>query len=193
MAEISLSMTPRSKRSQPGKSETDDLSSRRELVIEQAFQQYWELICSVVDRLVGSREEAEDIALEAFLRLHLNPPDRNENIAGWLYRVATRLGLNALRSRHRRRWYETQVTNLVIQEAQIDTPEALLEARQEGERVRAALARLNTRQAQLLVLRTNGLSYAEIAIALEIPPASVGTYLARAEKEFEKQYKKKSK
>jgi RNA polymerase sigma-70 factor (ECF subfamily) len=56
--------------------------------------------------------------------------------------------------------------------------------------VRAALAQLKTIQAQLLVLRYSGLSYKELAEALQLKPSSIGTLLARAETEFEKCYRK---
>jgi RNA polymerase sigma-70 factor (ECF subfamily) len=47
---------------------------------------------------------------------------------------------------------------------------------------------MKPRSAQLLILRHSGLSYAEIASAIEVSPNSVGTLLARAEREFEEQY-----
>jgi RNA polymerase sigma-70 factor, ECF subfamily len=50
--------------------------------------------------------------------------------------------------------------------------------------VRAAIAELPERQGRLLLLRYAGLSYVEIASALEVAPGSVGTLLARAERAF---------
>ena len=52
---------------------------------------------------------------------------------------------------------------------------------EERRRVRAALAQLPRRQAVALVLRHSGLSYAEIAAALDMSPGSVGTTVRRAE------------
>ena len=51
--------------------------------------------------------------------------------------------------------------------------------------VRKALSILPPRSAQLLLLRYSGFSYAEIAAIMEVAPTSIGTLLARAEKEFE--------
>jgi len=51
------------------------------------------------------------------------------------------------------------------------------------------LSALKPRDAQLLLLRTGGLSYREIAQALGMPASSVGTTLARAEREFERKYR----
>lgn len=50
------------------------------------------------------------------------------------------------------------------------------------------LAALAPRQTELLILRASGLSYDELAAALELNPASVGTLLARAQRAFRKEY-----
>jgi RNA polymerase sigma-70 factor (ECF subfamily) len=54
--------------------------------------------------------------------------------------------------------------------------------------VRTSLASIKPRSAKLLILRHSGFSYAEIADALQISPGSVGTLLARAEREFKKKF-----
>jgi RNA polymerase sigma-70 factor (ECF subfamily) len=71
------------------------------------------------------------------------------------------------------------------------TPDPGVEAERAEQRrmVRAVLEKLKPRSAQVLVLRHSGLSYAEIAAALNLPVSSVGTLLARAEAEFEKNYR----
>ena len=62
--------------------------------------------------------------------------------------------------------------------------------RQEREaRVRAVLATLKPRDTQLLLLRTGGMAYRETARTLGVQPSSVGTLLARAEREFERKYR----
>jgi len=43
-------------------------------------------------------------------------------------------------------------------------------------------------QSQLLILRSHGLTYHEIAQALDINPTSIGTLLRRAEEAFRKEY-----
>jgi len=55
--------------------------------------------------------------------------------------------------------------------------------------VRTILSGLKARDAQMLLLRSSGLSYREVAEALGIPPGSVGTMLARAEAEFERKFR----
>lgn len=160
---------------------------------EAVFQQYWEPVCAVIYRIVGDWSEAEDIALEVFLRLHNRPPAQTgPPLSGWLYRVGTNLGLNALRSRKRRTYYETQAAIQDALERPVDDAAGALERRQEMQQVQAVLAEMKPRSAQLLILRQSGLSYAEVAQALSVAPGSVGTLLARAEADFARRYRRKN-
>jgi RNA polymerase sigma-70 factor (ECF subfamily) len=152
---------------------------------ESLFQEHWGRICRLLLGLVGDRAEAEDLALEAFWRLYQRPPAQAQNLPGWLYRVATNLGYNALRAQKRRGRYETAV----LSEAAPD-PAQQAEAAEQQRRVRRALAEISPRSARLLALRYSGLSYAEVAAALKLSPGSVGTLLARAEAEFRQKYAK---
>ena len=70
-------------------------------------------------------------------------------------------------------------------------PEDDLARTQEQERVRQVLAVIKPDHAALLMLRAEGLSYQELAAALRINPASVGSMLARAESKFRQEYKKR--
>jgi RNA polymerase sigma-70 factor (ECF subfamily) len=155
---------------------------------ESLFQEHWNRVCGVVYRLVGDWAEAEDLALDALWQLYRRPPRDVSNLGGWLYRVATRLGFNALRSRRRRQHYELESGFQVLDMDTHDDPAQALEQAQERQRVRATLSCMKPRSAELLILRHSGLSYSEIAAALGIAPGSVGTLLSRAEREFEQSY-----
>ena len=148
---------------------------------------------AVLFRLVGDRDEAEDLALEVFLRLHRSPPterpDSSSNLGGWLYRVATNLGLNALRARKRRQHYEQQAGKHALETTSVANPAAIAERNDERERVQRVLLQIKPRSAQLLTLRYSGFSYAELADTLNVSPRSIGTLLARAEREFERAYR----
>lgn len=174
-----------------GRVKPEPLSSTTRPEFEAVFQQHWPRLVAVLFRLTGDRAEAEDLALEVFWRLHRKPALQAEgqDPGGWLYRVATRLGYNALRSRTRRSRYEQRAAAQAADTAPQLTPEGQVEQRQERQRVRQVLARMRPRAAQLLILRHSGLSYAELAAATGAAPGSVGTLLARAEKEFERLYR----
>ena len=139
-------------------------------------------------RLVGDWDEAQDLALDTYEQLYRRPPKDDTNLSGWLYRVATNRGLNALRARERRARYEQKAGRLTLEEDQPEDPADVLERKQEQAQVRITLGLMKPRSAQLLILRHSGLSYAEIASAIEVSPNSVGTLLARAEREFKEQY-----
>jgi RNA polymerase sigma-70 factor (ECF subfamily) len=157
---------------------------------EAAFEQHWGRVVAVLQRLVGDPAQAEDLALEAFWRLHQQPPRPGGSLAGWLYRVATNLGLNALRARQRRQHYEDQAGRLEAGAGPADDPALQVERRQERQRVREVLGGMKPRDAQLLLLRHSGLSYAELAEALQVAPGSIGALLNRAEAEFERRYRR---
>ncbi len=158
---------------------------------EHHFQRYWEPIYRLLRRMVGDPAEAEDLALEAMYRLYQWRPDGapDANIGGWLYRVATNLGLHSIRSFRRRQGYEIAAGKGFFEEAPEDRPAELVASEDERRTVRAVLAEMDGRQAELLVLRYSGMPYKDIAAALHLSPSSIGPLLVRAEREFEKHYR----
>lgn len=162
-----------------------------EAQLEKLLENYWQRIFVVVLRIVGDQYEAEDLAMETFWRYYSNPPKTHENLGGWLYRVATNLGLNAVRSRQRRQTHEQDAANWTINYLPENNPAIELEQKLERQRVRQILTEMKQRDAQILVLRHTGLTYAEIAETLQLNPNSVGKILARAEADFERRFQQK--
>ncbi len=155
---------------------------------QAVFNEHYTRVYGVLFRLVADKHEAEDLTLETFWRLWQQPPARADNLAGWLYRVATRLGYNALRATRRRAQYEGQAIREAESQSEPADPAREAERSEERARVHAALSRLPERDAQLLILRHSGLSYKELAATIGVSPNSVGTLLTRAEQEFERSY-----
>jgi RNA polymerase sigma-70 factor (ECF subfamily) len=158
---------------------------------EVTFLEHWPHVYAFLVRLVGDPAEAEDLALETFLRLYKRPPADSQplNMGGWLHRVASNLGLNAIRSWKRRQRYELETGKSVLQEHPADNPAELFTAEEEHQLVRQILAEMNPRQSQLLILRHSGMAYREIAQTLGLSAASLGPLLLRAETEFERRYR----
>jgi RNA polymerase sigma-70 factor (ECF subfamily) len=71
------------------------------------------------------------------------------------------------------------------------TPGDVYNTRDEQERVRVVLAAMSRRSAALLFLRSEGMSYQELATGLNLNPASVGSLLARAQTSFRREYEKR--
>lgn len=161
------------------------------------FVAHYEGVFRLLYRITGTREEAEDLAQETFLRLHRSPHlwderqrEREQNVGGWLYRVATNLAYNALRGQQRRERRESLVLGQALSAGSHEPdPAEVAQRADEQATVRRALAGLPERQAQLLILRHAGLSYREVAEVLKVAPGSVGTLLARAQAAFEKAYR----
>jgi len=163
-------------------------AEQAEAQFEQTFFEHWPRVYGVLFRLVGDRAEAEDLALETFWQLWRRPPGLADNLGGWLYRVATRLGYNALRAAKRRLSYEENAGHEALTFDEPLDPEHETETALERARVREVLKKMESRDAQLLILRHSGLAYKEIAAALDVSPNSVGALLIRAEREFERLY-----
>jgi RNA polymerase sigma factor (sigma-70 family) len=146
--------------------------------LEQVFRSAYPQVVAVAARVLGARDEAEDIAQEVFLAFARSSVPAGE-ARGWLSVAAAHTALNHLRSSRRRASREERASQ-EHEEATPDVADDVVRS-DERRRVRAALARLPRRQAVALVLRHSGLSYAEIAAALELSPGSVGTTVRRAE------------
>lgn len=152
---------------------------------EATFHSQYERIARVIARVVRDRARSEELAVDVFLKFWRTPAAHGANAQGWLYRVAVRKGLDELRRRVRRARYEAFWE---FGGRQHRNPEEIHAANEEQARVRFVLATLGRRRSELLLLRGSGLTYDELATALRLNPASVGTLLSRAQEAFRKEY-----
>ena len=155
------------------------------------FRRYYGRVFAILTRIVGP-DEADDLAQETFLRFHARPPVRrtedDDAVGAWLYRVATNLGFNAIRTRKRRTAREERVTRAELPLQRPLDPEGEAVRREERVLVQSVLMEMPDRARTVLALRQAGCSYAEIAPAVGIAPGSVGTTLVRAEALFRQRY-----
>src|SRR5271163_3840404 len=129
---------------------------------EGMFRAQYERVARVIARVVKDRARAEELAVEVFLKFWRSPGAHGEQAEGWLYRTAVRQGLDELRHRTRRSRYE----RLLGFGPPVPTPEDVHAVAEEQERVRQVLTVMESRQAELLVLRSHGLTDEELAAAL---------------------------
>ena len=157
---------------------------------KQVFLDNYSRIVAVLMRLLGDRMRAEEVANDAFLKLYQQPGLREgkANISGWLYRTATNLGIDGLRSSARRGRYEEAAASDRQRNSSPEGPLDDLIVEERRSRVRAVLAAIKPTQAQLLILRASGLSYKELAEILDVKQSGIGTMLNRAEAEFRQNY-----
>jgi RNA polymerase sigma-70 factor, ECF subfamily len=158
--------------------------------VEMLFREHYARMVGMLARLTGDRAHSEEIASDVFHKLSQRPAllHGSDDLTAWIYRVATNAGFDALRTNSRRRKREEAAGSAGLHVAAPDALDSLL-AEERRTRVRAVLGSLKPRDAQLLLLRANGLAYRELAATLGIEPGSVGTMLARAEAEFEKKFR----
>jgi RNA polymerase sigma-70 factor (ECF subfamily) len=154
---------------------------------ETLFRVHYERIARVVVRVVRDPARAEEIAAEVFWKLWRNRKASGGPAGGWLYRTAVRMALDELRMQARRIRHEGQSATW---RPPPQTPADVHAVSEERDRIRLVLASLDARQAELLLLRSNDLSYVEVAAALDLNPSSVGTLLSRAQAAFRKEYVK---
>jgi RNA polymerase sigma-70 factor (ECF subfamily) len=152
---------------------------------ETVFREHFERLVRIARRVLGSDAEAEEVCSDAFLKLYRTGPGvlAEGAVGAWLYRVATRASIDRLR-KSRRRGLQEELREEAPADDGVQDPLNRLVRDERIAEVRSTLARLKPQKAQMLLLRHSGLSYQEIAAAMEIKPASVGTMLARAEAEF---------
>jgi RNA polymerase sigma-70 factor (ECF subfamily) len=167
-----------------GRKERMGVSNAVRADLEEVFRRDYQLVVGVAARVLGSPSLADDVAQEVFLSFGRSSVPASE-ARGWLSVAAAHTALNQLRSgRRRASWEETAAP---AGEAVVPDVADAVVTLEERSRVRAALARLPRNQAVALVLRHSGLSYADVAAALDLSPGSVGTTVRRAESALRKE------
>jgi RNA polymerase sigma-70 factor, ECF subfamily len=152
--------------------------------VERIFRAHYRRLAQIIAKVIRDPARAEELAVEVCLRWSATRKGESEHAERWLYRAAVRMGLNELRHRMRRDRYERLFSFV----RRPPTPEEALAGQEEQERVRQVLAIIGRRHAELLVLRSQGFSYEELAASLSLNPASVGKLLSRAQQAFRKEY-----
>jgi RNA polymerase sigma-70 factor (ECF subfamily) len=156
---------------------------------EILMRQHAPKVVGLATRLLGDRSEAEDLAQEAFLRLHRALPEfRGESSIGtWLYRTTTRLAIDHLRREKLRRklfffrQHEDDPDPLETVSDPRSNPGRDLHTRQAMTRLRQAMQKLSARQRTVFVLRHHeGLPLQEIATLLGLETGTVKIHLHRA-------------
>jgi len=131
-----------------------------------------------------SQEHSEDIIQETFLRLvrHTTNEGTDDNLRGWVFRVAHNLSMDLHRSE--RRWYRgSETVPHAATREQVDpapNPEQIILLIERLARLRTAFAQLTPKQRDCLLLRSTGMRYREIAVALGVSVQRVGELMQRA-------------
>ena len=176
-----------------------ELISRAQKGNQDAFGQlvltHQNKVFTLCVHMLGSREEAEDMAQEAFLKAwrSLDGFHGESSFATWMHRLTTNLCLDHLRKQTRRQNVAVAVS-LDDEEAVFaepadpgSDPQRELEKRERQRAVEKALRELPEHHRRALVMReVSGLSYQEIADALALDLGTVKSRIARAREALRK-------
>ena len=167
------------------------LEGQRTLKLEERITQLYGELREPVYRyllcLSVNPSEAEEIVQETFFRLyrHVHAGGREDNLRGWVFRVAHNISINEFKSR--KRFVSNAPGDLAEMDAVADPrrgPEELLLRREKMARVHAAISALSDQQKQCLYLRAEGFRYREMAEILEVTISTVVESLRRAIKKL---------
>ena len=176
-----------------------DPSTRRMLRVKEGDEEaFAELVAEYQDRvvgllyhLVGSAEEAEDLAQEAFLRVFRSRANYvpTAKFSTWLYTIVNNLAKNAIRDKRRRRERTVgtdQSSSIHQMENWVLAPSGAMPSRifakgELGEVVKTAVAQLSDEQRLAMMLsRFEHMNYKQIGDVMEKSEMAVKSLLARA-------------
>jgi RNA polymerase sigma-70 factor (ECF subfamily) len=158
----------------------------------ELFEKYTRAIVNFAYHFVGSRPRAEELAQDVFLQVYKAAPryEPHAKFTTWLYRIATNACLNEVRRPERRYKtrpleYETEDSSergeIAFPDPQAITGEEASSGRELEAKIQAALGDLPANQRAALVLsRVEGMSYREVAEALECSESAVKSLVFRA-------------
>jgi RNA polymerase sigma-70 factor (ECF subfamily) len=159
---------------------------------------YQHKVVKLVARLLRDPTEAEDVAQEAFVKAYraLGSFRGDSAFYTWLYRIAVNTARNAIAARQRRpldyeaELSESEQSNLASRLRHTDTPEATALSEEIRVTVNEAIEQLPEDLRTAIVLReVEGLSYEEIAAAMDCPVGTVRSRIFRAREAIDRALK----
>jgi RNA polymerase sigma-70 factor, ECF subfamily len=170
-----------------------DVRDDNAAAFEELVLRYENRLITVLSHLIGSRDQAEDLAQEVFLRVYRA---RKSYVPGakfstWLFTIANNVALNALRTLARRHEVKLDARasgpfgahpmDVIVQTGSGQTPSRLLAKAEMRDIVRLALESLSERQRMAVLLsKFENMCYADIAEVMELTPQAVKSLLSRA-------------
>ena len=167
------------------------LKTRDEEAFTELVRTYQHKVFNVVYRIVGNRAESEEVSQEVFVAIfkHIDGFRGDSKLSTWIYRIATNHARNrvkylARRSQKAHQNFEDTPENKdndAPLSARIADPHEEAVGNELQEIIRDGLASLNEMHRTIVVLRdVEGMSYAEIAVIVELPEGTVKSRLFRA-------------
>ncbi|WP_249598878.1 RNA polymerase sigma factor SigW [Peribacillus frigoritolerans] len=157
---------------------------------------YKDKVFQICFRMLGNRQEAEDLAQEAFVRAYVNIRSFNITMkfSTWLYRIATNLCIDRLRKKKPDYYLDAEVAgteglNMYSQIASdMAKPEEEVESLELQETLQVEIMKLPEKYRSVIVLKyIEELSLKEISEILDLPVGTVKTRIHRGREALRKQ------
>lgn len=162
-------------------------ASSHAAIFDALFRDLERSVYGYLWRMLGDQQAAADLKQETFLRAwrHIEKISAYERPETWVWRVATNLALN-----ERRRVSTWGLQSLDMQAERLAASDPAMRV-VGADQVHATLLALPARLRAALTLReVYGLTFEEIAQALDISPASARVTLSRARDQFRQRYQR---
>lgn len=158
----------------------------------ELVERYHRPVVHFTQRMVGSREDAEDIAQESFVRVYryLHRLEPQAKFSTLLFGISRNLALNFLRDSGRRgRGVTYSLTDRDNQDIPLEDetlrPDRLARLSEIEQRVEEGIMKLSPKHREVLVLRElQGLDYASIAKIVKCRKGTVKSRIARAREQL---------
>jgi len=163
--------------------ETNQSRPTREKQVMELYDRLRPSLLIYLGGLGLTLNEAEDVIHDSFVLLfdHLAAKDEDENLRGWLFRVAHNLAMDLHREGLRIQEPDPEAPDLLA--TIIDnsfSPEERAIRNEELRRLRVALSRLTPQQRSAVLLRAEELRYREISVVLGVSVKRVSELVQRA-------------
>ncbi|NIR45240.1 MAG: sigma-70 family RNA polymerase sigma factor [Gemmatimonadetes bacterium] len=169
----------------------------QEAAYGELLERFRRPVFSLIYRMIGDREQAEDLAQESFVKAFNNLDSYNPNyrFSSWLFKIANNHAIDHLRrarlstvsihgSPHAATSEREEETRIVL-EAQDESPEQEIMALELGGEIEEAISRLRPEYRTAVILRhIESRPYEEIAEIMDVPIGTVKTFLHRARAEL---------
>ncbi len=173
---------------------TVSVADQKEKFLEDLVSEHRQPLEKYLASKLDSAEDAAEVAQEAYLRMHrMEAPQKLDNARAFLFQVATNLAVDQLRRRTLHFRFLKQESRQAPEGEAVDInavtapPEQILDAKEKLKAMYQAVDELPFKVKQAFLLhRSSGMSYAEIAEALEVSVSSVEKYLLQALKHCRK-------
>ncbi len=178
------------------------IRSRDEKAFEELHQRYSTDLVRHLQRMVRDRGAAEDLLQELFLRVWSHSAQwSGSSLLSWLYRIATNLALNHIRTVRRRRQQPLEASGLDLEEDESDVPvwlvdaaalgaDTLLERKEVRDRLQDLVDDLPEDKREVMRLIYDAqMEVKEVAQELGIPPGTVKSRLHYGRREIGRRWK----